>query len=29
MTARNINVFYGEKRAINDVSIDIVQEDVT
>jgi phosphate transport system ATP-binding protein len=29
MTARGINVFYGEKQAINDVSIDITQEDVT
>ncbi|WP_106639723.1 phosphate ABC transporter ATP-binding protein PstB [Allosphingosinicella vermicomposti] len=29
MTARGINVFYGDKQAINDVSIDITQEDVT
>jgi phosphate transport system ATP-binding protein len=29
MTARNVNVFYGEKQAINDVSIDVTQENVT
>ncbi len=29
MTARGINVFYGDKKAIDDVSIDIGQENVT
>jgi phosphate transport system ATP-binding protein len=29
MTAEHVNVFYGEKQAIDDVSIDIRQEDVT
>jgi phosphate transport system ATP-binding protein len=29
MTARGINVFYGDKKAIDDVSIDISQENVT
>jgi len=29
MTARNVNVFYGEKKAIDDVSIDIPTEHVT
>jgi len=29
MTARNVNVFYGEKQAISDVSIDVSQENVT
>ncbi len=29
MTARNVNVFYGAKQAINDVSIDVDQENVT
>jgi phosphate transport system ATP-binding protein len=29
MTARNVNVFYGDKQAIDDVSIDISQENVT
>ena len=29
MTARNVNVFYGEKQAIKDVSIDITKENVT
>ena len=29
MTARNVSVFYGEKKAIDDVSIDIRREDVT
>jgi phosphate transport system ATP-binding protein len=29
MSARNVNVFYGEKQAINDVSIEIDMENVT
>ena len=29
MTARNVDVFYGAKQAVNDVSIDIDQENVT
>jgi len=29
MTARNVNVFYGEKQAIKDVSIDVDMENVT
>jgi phosphate transport system ATP-binding protein len=29
MTARDVNVFYGEKQAINGVSIDVYREDVT
>jgi len=29
MTARNVNVFYGEKQAIKDVSIDVGLDDVT
>jgi phosphate transport system ATP-binding protein len=29
MTARGVNVFYGEKQAIKDVSIDVTQENVT
>jgi phosphate transport system ATP-binding protein len=29
MTARNVNVYYGPKQAIKDVSIDISQENVT
>jgi phosphate transport system ATP-binding protein len=29
MTARDVNVFYGDKQAIKNVSIDIGQEDVT
>ncbi|MFN3592063.1 MAG: phosphate ABC transporter ATP-binding protein PstB [Thermaurantiacus sp.] len=29
MTARDVNVFYGETHAIKDVSIDILKEDVT
>jgi len=29
MTARNVNVFYGAKQAIQDVSIDITRENVT
>lgn len=29
ITARNVNVFYGDKQAIRDVSIDVDQEDVT
>ncbi|MGQ0589321.1 MAG: phosphate ABC transporter ATP-binding protein PstB [Sphingosinicella sp.] len=29
MTARNVSVFYGDKMAIDDVSIDISQENVT
>ena len=29
MTARNVNVFYGEKQAINNVSIDVDMENVT
>jgi phosphate transport system ATP-binding protein len=29
MTARNVNVFYGDKQAINDVSIDVDMENVT
>jgi phosphate transport system ATP-binding protein len=29
MTARNVNVFYGEKKAIDDVSIDVPTEHVT
>ena len=29
MTARDVNVFYGDKQAINGVSIDISQENVT
>jgi len=29
ITAKNVNVFYGEKQAINDVSIDIATEHVT
>ena len=29
MTARNVNVFYGAKQAVKDVSIDIGQENVT
>jgi phosphate transport system ATP-binding protein len=29
MTAHNVNVFYGEKQAINNVSIDVSQENVT
>lgn len=29
MTARNVNVFYGDKQAINDVSIDVDKENVT
>ncbi len=29
MTARNVNVFYGDKQAINDVSIDVDRDHVT
>lgn len=29
ITARDVNVFYGDKQAIRHVSIDIDQEDVT
>lgn len=29
ITARNVSVFYGDKQAIRDVSIDVDQEDVT
>jgi phosphate transport system ATP-binding protein len=29
MTARNVNVFYGDKQAIDDVSIDVYRENVT
>ncbi|MCF8708430.1 phosphate ABC transporter ATP-binding protein PstB [Rhizorhapis sp. SPR117] len=29
MTARNVNVYYGDKQAINDVSIDVDMENVT
>ena len=29
MSARNVSVFYGDKRAINDVSIDVATEHVT
>ena len=29
MTARNVNVFYGTKKAIDDVSIDVDRENVT
>jgi phosphate transport system ATP-binding protein len=29
MTARNVNVFYGDKKAIDDVSIDVHRENVT
>ncbi|MGH6613649.1 phosphate ABC transporter ATP-binding protein PstB [Sphingomonas sp.] len=29
ITARNVNVFYGAKQAINDVSIDVDQDNVT
>ena len=29
ITAHNVDVFYGDKQAINDVSIDIDQDDVT
>src|SRR3546814_3783480 len=29
MTARNVNVFYGDKQAIKDVSIDVDQDHVT
>ncbi len=29
MTARHVNVFYGPKQAINDVSIDVTRENVT
>ena len=29
MTARNVNIYYGQKKAIEDVSIDIPTEDVT
>src|SRR5687767_5022030 len=29
MTARNVNVFYGDKQAINNVSIDVDMENVT
>jgi len=29
MTARNVNVFYGEKQAINNVSIDVDNDNVT
>lgn len=29
MTARNVNVFYGQKQAIKDVSIDVTSEHVT
>ena len=29
MTARNVNVYYGDKQAIRDVSIDVDQENVT
>ena len=29
MTARNVNVFYGDKQAIKDVSIDVDMENVT
>ncbi|MCC2978790.1 MULTISPECIES: phosphate ABC transporter ATP-binding protein PstB [unclassified Sphingomonas] len=29
ITARNVNVFYGDKQAIRNVSIDVDQEDVT
>jgi phosphate transport system ATP-binding protein len=29
ISARNVNVFYGEKQAIDDVSIDIATEHVT
>ncbi|MEI6485771.1 MAG: phosphate ABC transporter ATP-binding protein PstB [Sphingomonadales bacterium] len=29
MTARNVNVFYGQKQAIKDVSIDVSRENVT
>ena len=29
MSARNVNVYYGEKQAIQNVSIDVTLEDVT
>src|SRR5690349_19857681 len=29
MIARDVSVFYGDKKALNDVSIDITQENVT
>ncbi len=29
ITARNVNVFYGDKQAIRNVSIEVDQEDVT
>src|SRR3546814_10230756 len=29
MTARNVNVFYGDKQAIKDVSIDVDRDHVT
>ncbi len=29
MTARNVSVFYGDKKAVNEVSIDISKDDVT
>jgi phosphate transport system ATP-binding protein len=29
MTARNVNVFYGTKKAIDDVSIDVGMDNVT
>ena len=29
MTARNVSVFYGDKKAIDDVSIDVTRENVT
>ena len=29
MSARNVTVFYGDKRAIDDVSIDVAREHVT
>ena len=29
MTARNVNVFYGDKQAIQDVSIDVDMDNVT
>ncbi|MFM6854250.1 MAG: phosphate ABC transporter ATP-binding protein, partial [Sphingopyxis sp.] len=29
MTARNVNVYYGDKQAIDDVSIDVLRDEVT
>ncbi len=29
MTARDVNVFYGQKRAVNTVSIDVEMDNVT